>query len=144
MADYFTSFSCLFNVGSAANADKAEDIRTQLETDLGREDAAELGFAMEHYPEPDPGTLWLHAEAYGDPEHVIAFVLRCAEAFELTGRWGFAWALTCSRPRLDGFGGGAQLIDLTSRRSLAWTNCQHWLGAVLDGSVNPAEGVAPG
>lgn len=44
------------------------------------------------------------------------------------------WALTWSKPRLDGFGGGAQLLDLGARRSLAWLDCEHWLTAGTWGS----------
>lgn len=68
------------------------------------------------------------------------FVLRCAEAFDLTGRWGFAWALTCSKPRIDGFGGGAQLIDLGARKSIAWTDCEHWLACGLAGEGDESAG----
>ena len=63
-------------------------------------------------------------------------------AFDLTGRWGFIWALTCSKPRLDGFGGGAQLIDLGERRSLAWLDCEHWLASNLDAAADADATVA--
>jgi hypothetical protein len=39
--------------------------------------------------------------------------------------------MTCSKPRLDGFGGGAQLIDLGKRQSVAWVDCEHWLAQHL-------------
>ena len=85
-------------------------------------------------------SLWLHDDAGdGNPEHVIAFVLRCAEAFGLTGRWGFAWGLSCSRPRLDGFGGGAHVLDLGRRETVAWVDCEHWLAERL-----AADGAATG
>ena len=90
-----------------------------------------------------PGVLYISdGDGQGDPEHVIAFLLACAEAFDLTGRWGFTWALTCSRHRLDGFGGGAQLIDLTARKSLAWLDCCHWLEGALDPAFDADTGVA--
>ena len=127
MADYFTQFSCLFDVGSAENAARAANIRDALASDVDRREGVDLGFEMMVYPEGGPGALWISSDGYGEPEHVIRFVLVCAEAFGLTGRWGFTWSLTCSRPRLDGFGGGAQLIDLGARRSLAWIDCEHWL-----------------
>ena len=69
-------------------------------------------------------------------------MLACAEGFDLTGRWGFVWALTCSKPRLDGFGGGAQLIDLDARKSLAWLDCDHWLQGALDPEFDIDTGVA--
>ncbi len=69
-------------------------------------------------------------------------MLARAEAFDLAGRWGLTWALTCSKPRLDSFGGGAQVIDLGTRQSLAWTDCDHWLCTMLDPAADPGQGVA--
>ena len=68
-----------------------------------------------------------HSDDYGEPAHVVEFVLRCAEALNLKGRWGFTWAHTCSKPWLDGFGGGAELLDLTARKSIDSIDCSHWL-----------------
>ena len=115
MADYFTSFSCLFDVGSAANVAPARTILAQLGEKLEtEEDGAALGFTMQSDEGSGPGMLCLYSEEDGEPEHVIAFVKLCAEAFALTGRWGFHWALTCSRPRPAGFGGGAHVLDLAT------------------------------
>ena len=59
-------------------------------------------------------------EDAGDPECLIAFVLLCAEAFDLTGLWGFEYANSCSRPRLDAYGGGAHVVDLGARKAIGW------------------------
>jgi hypothetical protein len=132
MADYFTQFSCVLAVGSAANAAAALAIHAQMAIDLEADDDLAIGFAAVVSTD-DPSSVWLTDDGgHGEPEHVIAFALRCAEAFNLQGRWGFCWALTCSRPRLDGFGGGAQLLDLGRRKSLAWTDCSQWLAERLD------------
>ena len=82
---------------------------------------------MEVDHENSPGLLWLHSDEYGEPEHVIRFVLRCAEAFDMSGLWGFTWALSCTKPRVDAFGGGAQRLDLGKRASIDWLDCDHWL-----------------
>ncbi len=82
MADYHTLFSCHFDVGTTQNAEAAQAIFDQLEMDLDEEDGATIGFAMS-FSADHPGNLWLHdIDNYGEPEHVIAFVLRCAEAFQ--------------------------------------------------------------
>jgi hypothetical protein len=141
MADYFTHFSCIFDVGSAENVARALDLFEIYATELDEAEGVEPGFDIEADPDTGDGALWLRGDGCGEPEHVITFVLRCAEAFDLTGRWGFAWALSCSKPRLDGFGGGAQLIDLGERRSLAWIDCSYWLGIVQDPDADPTEGV---
>lgn len=130
MADYFTRFSCLLDVG-AINVEAALVLYAQMAQDLEADDGLAIGFVAQ----PSLGTpsaLWLYDEGHGEPEHVIAFALRCAEAFDLKGRWGFCWALTCSRPRLDAYGGGAQALDLGARKSLAWTDCSQWLAFQLE------------
>ena len=130
MSDYFTQFSCIFDVGSAENASRAHLIREDLAEQLEENENASIGFDMDHDCDPKTGALWIYSDdGNGDPEHVISFVKLCAEAFNLQGRWGFVWGLTCSKPRLDGFGGGAQLIDLGRRESLEWMDCRHWLAA---------------
>lgn len=137
MADYFTHFSCTLDAGSADNVARAFVLREAYASEMEETDGVELGFDLAADPETGPGTLWISSDGYGEPEHVVAFVFRCAAAFDLTGRWGFVWALTCSRPRLDGFGGGAQLLDLSNRRSLACVDCAHWLAASLDPQTDP-------
>lgn len=143
MADYLTQFSCHLDLGSPETAARAlillEELRDGAED---RDDDAIYGFEAEADPQ-HPGTLYFTDDAgQGDPEHLIRFVLACAEAFDLKGRWGFTWSLSCSRHRLDGFGGGAQLLDLSERKSLAWNDCAHWLLAMLDLETAPDAGVA--
>jgi hypothetical protein len=134
MADYFTQFSCWLEVGTSANADRALAIYREMSEALEEAEDITLGFDVLVDSTTVGGLVIRDADGYGEPEHVIAFVLRCAEAFDLRGRWGFAWAMTCSKPRLDGFGGGAQLLDLGARKSLAWLDCDHWLTAGIGGS----------
>lgn len=132
MANYYTNFSCVFDVGTSENAARALGIRGELAERLDAEEGATIGFSMAHDHQSGAGALWLWSDdGAGYPEHVIAFVLLCAEAFNLQGRWGFCWALSCSRPRLDGFGGGAQTVDLGRRESLEWVDCHHWVAAQM-------------
>jgi len=158
MADYFTQFSCIFDVGSAKNAALAATIYAELAVELDQEEGTDLGFEFEFEFEVDlehgPGALWIHSDENGEPEHVIKFVLKCAERMNLSGVWGFTWGLSCSRPRLDAFGGGAQILDLGRRETLHWIDCSSWVieqMAVHEGhpadcqstSISIAEG-APG
>lgn len=133
MADYFTHFSCLFDVGTAANAARALEIYDTAVLDGDPHHPLSYGFSVS-IDETEPGTtLWIHDEDAGDPECVIAFVLLCAEEFDLKGSWGFEYANTCSRPRLDAYGGGAHAIDLGARKSTGWISTNEWLTTVLDG-----------
>ena len=131
MADYYTQFSCIFDVGTAENVAAALAIRDQLADRLDEEEGVSLGFDVQADRDEAPGALWVHSDGDGDPEHVIEFVKLCAEAFDMQGFWGFVWSLSCSRPRLDAFGGGAQVIDLGKRESRDWMDCHHWLADQL-------------
>ena len=95
--------------------------------DLDHEEGVYPGFEMQVDPESGPGALWIYSDDSGDPDHVIRFVLLCAEALDLHGVWAFTWALTCSKPRLDAFGGGPHIIDLAKRTMVADLDCAAWV-----------------
>ena len=134
MADYFTHFSCLLDVGTPDKAARALALfQEQHEADQDADDPEVAGFDLVHQDAPEGSSLWIHGDDHGDVEAVIRFVLRLAEELDLTGLWGFQYALTCSRPRLDAFGGGAHVIDLGTRNSIGSTSSQEWLAAALNG-----------
>jgi hypothetical protein len=134
MADYFTHFSCLIDVGSPDKAARALALFQELRAaDQDADDPEVAGFTLVPQDAPEGSMLWVHDDGYGDVDAVIRFVLRLAEENDLTGLWDFQYALTCSRPRLDGFGGGAHVIDLGARKSIGWTSTQEWLNAALNG-----------
>lgn len=136
MADYFTHFSCTFDVGDHAYVEQAFEIYANTPPN---EDGLTFpdGFRLE--PPADNGSeLWIHDDGRGDIELLVSFVLLCAETFFLEGRWGFEYALTASRPLLDGFGGGAHVVDLTDRTSHSWTSTSDWLAGVLAGGDGDA------
>ena len=134
MADYFTHFSCLIDVGTPDKAARALALFQSLrEADQDADDPEVAGFDLVRQDAPEGSTLWIHDDDHGDVEAVIRFVLRLAEELHLTGLWGFQYALTCSRPRLDAFGGGAHVIDLGTRNSIGSTSSQEWLAAALNG-----------
>ncbi|SNS94327.1 hypothetical protein [Sphingopyxis indica] len=133
MADYFTHFSCVLDVGTLDNAARALDLYNRLSDENASEDPPSEGFDLSIVPEHGGTSLWIRDDVTGDPEHVIQFVKRCASAFGLTGRWGFQYANTCSRPRVGAFGGGAHVLDLATGKTVAWTYTGGWLDEVLDG-----------
>lgn len=134
MADYFTHFSCLIDVGTAEKAARALALFADLRAaDQEADDPEVSGFDLKRQDAPEGSILWLHDDEHGDVEAVIRFVLRLAEDLDLTGLWGFQHALTCSRPRLDAYGGGAHVIDLGARKSIGWISTQEWLAAALNG-----------
>ena len=111
MADYFTHFSCLLDVGTPDKAARALALFQSLrEADQDADDPEVAGFNLVRQDAPEDSTLWLHDDEHGDVEAVIGFVLR-----------------------LDAFGGGAHVIDLGARKSIGWTSSQEWLAAALNG-----------
>ncbi|MBN8903740.1 MAG: hypothetical protein J0H57_22170, partial [Rhodospirillales bacterium] len=62
MADFYTQFSCIFDVGTAENAARAEMIRGEFAAELDRDEGETLGFDMEVDHESDPGALWIHSD----------------------------------------------------------------------------------
>ena len=134
MADYFTHFSCLIDVGTADKAARALVLFQELRAaDQDADDPEVLGFALSRQDAPEVSTLWIQDDEHGDVEAVVRFVLRLAEDLDLSGIWGFEYANTCSRPRLGAFGGGAHVIDLSARTTIGWTNTNEWLAAALNG-----------
>ncbi|MFS8037419.1 hypothetical protein ACI7BZ_10725 [Xanthobacter sp. AM11] len=131
MADYFTHFSCPLDVGTPENAARALDLYNALSREGASEEPPSEGFLLSIQPEHGGTKLWMRDDVTGDPERLIQFVKRCAATFGLTGRWGFQYANTCSRPRLDGFGGGAHVLDLATGETIAWTYTDGWLDTVL-------------
>ena len=133
MADYFTHFSCVLDRGTPEKAIAALNLFLRLrEEDEVLGDPEFSGFALSLQDGPGSTVLWFHDDdGQGDVEGVIRFVLRLAEGLDLTGLWGFDYAHTCSRPRLEAFGGGAHVIDLSARKSIGWISTHEWLTAVL-------------
>ena len=136
MADYYTHFSCLLDVGTAENALAAHRsfIQSRLD-DADRDEPLSSGFELTLQEGDADHILWIHDDVSGDVEQVIGFVLRLAQEFDLKGLWGFDFANSCSRPRVDAFGGGAHVIDLGRRKSIGWISTQEWLAATLRGEA---------
>ncbi|PEQ11653.1 hypothetical protein B2G71_16165 [Novosphingobium sp. PC22D] len=133
MADYFTHFSCLLDVGTPDNAARALQLYNDLSEEGASEDPPSEGFLLSIEPEHGGTQLWMRDDVTGDPERLIQFVTRCAAEFGLTGLWGFQYANTCSRPCVNAFGGGAHVLNLATRTTVAWTYTNGWLAEVLDG-----------
>ena len=137
MADYFTHFSCLLDVGTPENAARAFDLYNRLSKDGASEEPPSEGFLLSIQPEHGGSQLWMRDDVTGDPERLIHFVKRCAAEFGLKGRWGFQYANTCSKPRLDGFGGGAHVLDLATGETVDWIYTNGWLAETISGEGGP-------
>ena len=127
MADNFTHFSCVLDVGTPDNTARALELYPAFMEKAAREGAFAGGFLVSIHPDGDGTKIWMRDDVTGDPLQVIVFVERCAEVFGLKGRWGFQWANTCSQPRINAFSGGAHVLDLGTRKPVAWVHTNLWL-----------------
>lgn len=138
MADYFTHFSCLLDVGTPQNAARALDLYNALSEAGASEEPPSEGFLISIQPEHGGSQLWLRDDVSGDPERLIQFVKLCAAEFSLKGRWGFQYANTCSRSRLSAFGGGAHVLDLGTGETIGFIDTDGWLTATVNGGDHDA------
>jgi len=141
MADYFTQFSFVIPVtpeqgnwftqvhslapeliGHTEDGEVPENIEGPQDVVL-----AALGLAEKRDGDPclqvvhdnKEGTVWVGSEDSGDVDYTADLVQAFLRRFDLDRVISFQWANTCSRPRLDAFGGGALVI---SRRNADWLN----------------------
>ena len=63
------------------------------------------------------GAVWVRSEDSGDVDYAADLTQAFLRRFELNLVVAFQWANTCSKPRLDAFGGGAAVV---SRRNIDW------------------------
>jgi len=131
MADYFTHFSCNLVLNDPTQIEKALALFKDCEAKLEEEEAVSIGFSIEGFVEPSPH-LWIWSDDCGDTNHVIAFVSALGPMLGLSGLWGFEWASTCSKPRIDAFGGGAAVIDLTTGEIVDTLGTNYWLARMVE------------
>lgn len=121
MADYFTQFSCVLDVGTPDKAIAALDLLLRLrEEDEASDDPEFSGFALSLPDGPGSSVLWFHDDGLGDVEGVIRFVLRLAEDINLTGLWGLRL-----RPHLFPAPAGSVWRWRACHRP--WGPQEHWL-----------------
>ena len=67
--------------------------------------------------------LWVYAEDCGDLENVFSVIQRFLQKFRPQAHWTIQWSESCSKPRVDAYGGGAALItaqDIKTMNTSAW------------------------
>ncbi len=74
MADFYTHFSCLLDVGTPDKAARALDLYNQLSEEGASEEPPSDGFLLSIQPEHGGTRLWMRDDVTGDPERLIQFV----------------------------------------------------------------------
>lgn len=68
-------------------------------------------------------TLWFCGRESGDPRAIADFVQGFLKQFRPSDSFSLEYAFTCSKPRLDGFGGGTVFVtaeEIQQTNTAAW------------------------
>lgn len=158
MSNNYTQTSFYFQCGTAENAAKVkawingdiigvgstplpDDLRKLMIDATGEETFAGEGGALEYTiaeAEIDANcrsqVLWVHIDESGDLELLAAILAYAMDHMpEVEDRQGFQWAETCSKPRIDEFGGGACFIR--RGHDVAWLHTSSWLAGQAGGAA---------
>ena len=120
MADYYVQFSETLDklrpeeekwLGEQLAADPDTDCPVFLLDYEDRDpDDPDYGFEWSFQGEGDERHLWVHAEDHGEVDRLAHLIQKFLKAFRPGECWSLSYANTCSKPRLDGFGGGAVFV----------------------------------
>ena len=118
MSNCYTQFSTRIPWQGAARAALLEKLRCSE----GDDDASvPCDFAEQ------PEGIWLSSEASADLDALVALLVDVQSAFHLPPI-GFEFSVSCSKPALDEFGGGAVVLK---GGQATWLSTSTWLGEQL-------------
>ena len=113
MADYYTQYSAEIDKLTDAEINwlevRLEDIEDARADDDGLGEDDDIGQV-----ELEDRTLWFCGRESGDPGAIADFVQGFLKQFRPNGSFSMGHTFSCSRPRLDGFGGGAVFVTAES------------------------------
>lgn len=124
-----TILACWINGGSAHNIPDAARKEMLVENaDAFEDDTLAVYIAN---AEVDGTQVWVSIEEGGDIP-LLAILLRAAMATmpEVEDKQGFQWAETCSKPRVNEFGGGACFIR--RGHEIEWLYTGSWLDSRME------------
>ena len=73
--------------------------------------------------------LWVHGDEATNIDLLASCIQEMFKKFKLKDKIGFEWASSCSKPRLDAFGGGAVVV---SAKRIKYMNTGVWLSKQLE------------
>jgi hypothetical protein len=117
MANNYTSFSFQVKCPSEETANRLED---SLAKAMNLDDER---LNLEH-AEAEGDAVWIAEEEGTDLEFLADVLQDYLRHNDPEGSIGFTWAETCSKLRVDEFGGGAVFITHDDQ---VWLNSYHWL-----------------
>jgi len=132
MADYFTNLSFIMPLTDDAQKQYAQSLAHAAEfcrneeTPLPADFPESLKDVIEDWAfelEAVDEGIWIHSSS-GGVDAVCAFVQHLLQKFDITPFVTFEWSHDCTKPRTDGFGGGAAVITSTEIETM---NTADWI-----------------
>jgi len=122
MADNYKGSSSFLDV-PLDKIDLVQGIIDKASKKLEAEDGfVHIDYNIEKNTEGRTG-VWFYSERYANPEHVEHLAKAIIETLKLTKPFYCSWAYTCSKPRIDEFGGGAFCVRLGKKT--IWVNAMN-------------------
>jgi len=122
MADYYTLFSFVLDLPDDIAIDYAMNVATMTDTlrwlsDEDRKSSnldfpTDLEDSLEDWSfeiVKEKSGIWIHSD-YGGIDAACQFVQHLLDRFGINEPVTFEWSNTCSKPRVDAYGGGAAII----------------------------------
>jgi len=140
MADYYTQLSTTISIRNARERSRwdtfLEDPDSYLSKYLGpkrfQDNQGDLAADEQDVPSANLGAefeiqrdapgkkqcVWIHAEEYVNLEMLALALQLFLKDCRSKGSIGYAWAHSCSKPRIDAYGGGA--VQITAKK-IKWS-----------------------
>jgi len=115
MADNYLQFSFAFKIP----AERVQQCRAVLDNELERNDAMGESPLLDGWRDygtvtiEDDGTVFAYSDCNANPLDTAELCAMLLKAADVTTKVGFSYAYSCSKPRLNEFGGGAVVFDRT-------------------------------
>ena len=109
MANNYCQYSAAL-VLPKGREEEAVQIALRVAGELEKEDFCETDWAVEDKGTKEP-YIWFSAEESGNVGHAEQIAKAVIEEMKLDKPFVLSWANTCSKPRLDEFGGGAFVVQ---------------------------------
>lgn len=128
MANYYTQYS--FEIENITPEER-EWVNERLAWDIDVEDYPVYPTCRFEDEAGDSCSLWIHDDTGGGELDALAEMLQeFLVKFRPDQYITFSWADTCSKPRIDSFGGGAVFI---TNDDIRWMNTYDWMAVIAQG-----------
>ena len=131
MADYYTQFSMMIDMPDKDAWDKAYAVASRVENEIaeGEDGYCGLVISVDEYD-----GLWIFAEDCGEPNHLEQIVKAVVEECGIDKPITVTWAHTCSKARLDAFGGGGFCVR--RGKDTIWVDAGNHLREAISNKFN--------